>query len=467
MSMGTLSMVADAVDGRLIGADRSFAAVSTDTRTLQTGELFFALHGDRYDAAEFVAEAARRGAAGAVVDGRQQGDLPQIEVGDTRDALGALARTWRGRFELPVIGVTGSNGKTTVKEMIAAILRAEFDAANGDSAVLVTSGNFNNEVGLPLTVLRLEAEHRAAIFEMGAARPKDIEYLADIAAPTIGVVTNAGKAHLEGFGNEETVAATKGELFEALARGDVAVVNHDDKFASFWRELAAPAEIRTFGLTNGATYKAVDIREIHANESGIEFTMQTPGGEIAIRLPMAGRHNVANALAAAAAADAAGASAAAIRVSLAGARNIAGRLMELSGVGGVVLFDDSYNANPVSVAAAIDFLAERAGETWLILGDMAELGPDGPGLHHAAGERAHRLGVDRLFTYGALARNAAAGFGVGATTYDDLDTLAAALRGDAHAGVSALVKGSRCMGLDRLVALLREDEHVLSGSEET
>lgn len=462
-----LSMVAEAVDGCLIGADGPFEAVSTDTRTLQSGELFFALRGERFDAAEFVAEAARRGAAGAVVDGRQQGDLPQIEVGDTRDALGALARTWRARFEIPVIGVTGSNGKTTVKEMIATILRAEFDAPTGDTAVLVTSGNFNNEVGLPLTVLRLAARHRAAVFEMGAARPKDIEYLADIAAPTIGVVTNAGKAHLEGFGNEETVAATKGELFESLTSGDVAVVNHDDTFASFWRELAAPAEIRSFGLTNGAMYKAVDIREFRADESGIEFTMQTPAGDIAIRLPMAGRHNVANALAAAAAAHAAGASPAAIRAGLAGARNVAGRLVEMSGVGGIALFDDSYNANPVSVAAAIDFLAERAGETWLVLGDMAELGPDGPVLHQAAGARARRLGVDRLFAYGALARHAAEGFGAGAATYEDLDALAAAIRGDARAGVSALVKGSRCMGLDRLVALLREDEPVLSGSEET
>jgi len=463
MSMGTLTMVAAAVDGRLIGDDRPFDAISTDTRTLQAGELFFALRGEHFDASAFLDEATRRGAAGAVVDarreGRKEGELPQIEVADTRDALGALARSWRARFRLPVIGVTGSNGKTTVKEMLASILRVEFDTDPGAdddaSSVLVTRGNLNNEIGLPLTVLRLAERHRAAVLEMGAARPKDIEYLTDIAVPTIGLVTNAGAAHLEGFGNEETVATTKGEMFESLAAGDVAVINHDDQYASFWSELAAPADVLTFGLTNGATFKAFDIRE-SADDDHImmSFKIQSPAGVIDVRLSMAGQHNVLNALAAAAAAHAAGAAADSIRAGLAGVRNVAGRLLALPGCGGMTLYDDSYNANPVSVGAAIDFLADRAGETWLVLGDMAELGPDSPNLHRTIGQRARRAGIDRLFCIGDSAREAAAGFGAGAATFDALDELAEAIRADAGPDVTALVKGSRCMGLERLVAAL-------------
>lgn len=468
MSMGTLTMVADAVKGHLIGDDRTFDAVSTDTRTLNSGELFFALRGERFDAAQFIAEAAWRGAAGAVVDARQAGpdirNLPQIEVADTRDALGAFARSWRAGFRLPVIGVTGSNGKTTVKEMIACILRAEFDSPGGPSRVLVTTGNLNNEIGLPLSVLRLDDRHEAAVFEMGASQPKDIEYLADVAAPTIGVVTNAGAAHLEGFGSEDSVAATKGELFEALTLGNVAVVNHDDKYAAFWSELAAPADVRTFGLTNGATFKAVDLRDSRGRrgEDGLSFSLQCPVGSIDIRLPMAGQHNVQNALAAAAAADAAGASLESIRAGLAEAHNIPGRLLAFEGIGGATIYDDSYNANPVSVAAAIDFLADRPGQTWLVLGDMAELGPDGPELHRQIGARARRSGITRLLSHGELAAAAAREFGAGSATFDDLDELTRLIRNEADADVTVLVKGSRCMGLDRLVEVLCIDGDAVS-----
>jgi UDP-N-acetylmuramoyl-tripeptide--D-alanyl-D-alanine ligase len=462
MSMGKLTMVAAATEGRLIGEDRSFDAISTDTRTLGEGDLFFALRGERFDAAAFIEEAARRGAAGAVVDTWQEASLPQIEVSDTRDALGALARDWRARFRLPVVGVTGSNGKTTVKEMIAGILRAQFDADRADdpTRILVTSGNLNNEIGLPLSVLKLGERHRAAVFEMGAAKPRDIEYLADIASPTIGVVTNAGAAHLAGFGNEETVAATKGEMFEALTAGNVAVVNHDDKYASFWRELAAPAEVFTFGLTNGSMFKAIDIREAevgNARQLGLAFTLLAPFGSLEIRLPMAGQHNVLNALAAAAACHAAGASPDAIRDGLLGVRNVPGRLLSVIGAGGVTLYDDSYNANPVSVTAAIDFLADRAGETWFVFGDMAELGPSGPDLHRQIGEHARESGISRLFGFGENARTAVEAFGASGASYDDIDSLVDDLRTDAHAGVTALVKGSRCMGLDQVVDALRAE----------
>jgi UDP-N-acetylmuramoyl-tripeptide--D-alanyl-D-alanine ligase len=480
MSMGTLTMVAAATDGRLVGEDRPFAAVSTDTRTLRSGELFFALRGERFDAAAFLGEAARRGAAGAVVAAHPDrhepapdaDELPRIEVADTRHALGALARDWRARFELPVIGVTGSNGKTTVKEMTAAILRAQFEvvagadpAADDDaSRVLVTRGNLNNEIGLPLTVLRLSDRHRVAVFEMGAAKPGDIEYLVDIAAPTIGVVTNAGAAHLAGFGSEEMVAATKGEMFAGLGSGDVAVINHDDKYAPLWRTLAEPAAVVTFGLTAGATFMATDVRATASGDAAaLEFVLDGPCGAVDIRLPMAGRHNVANALAAAAAAHAAGAATAAIRVGLAAAHNVAGRLLALPGVGGMTLYDDSYNANPVSVAAAIDFLADRDGETWLALGDMAELGPDSAALHRSIGARARRSGIDRLMCIGDHAGDTVAGYGAEAAAFDDLDALTDAIRGAAHPGVTLLVKGSRCMRLERLVAALRVEAKSASG----
>ena len=461
MSMGTLTMAAVAVQGTLTGTDRTFDAVSTDTRKLQPGELFFALRGEHFDAATFIDDAARIGAAGAVVDCRQAGDLPQIEVADTRDALGALARVWRTRFHVPLVAVTGSNGKTTCKEMLASILRAAYDNAvtsDSESIVLVTDGNLNNEIGLPITVLKLRDHHRVSVCEMGASHPGDIAYLANIAAPTIGVVTNAGAAHLEGFGSEAVVAATKGELFEALGEGGIAVINRDDSNYPLWCSFASPADQVTFGLHEDADYRASGIEEQVADAScTLAFDMHMPDGTIQITLPMAGRHNVRNALAAAAAARAVGVSIEAVQTGLAGVQNIAGRLQAVKGPRGMRVFDDSYNANPVSVHAAIEFLADRPGETWLVLGDMAELGPDSARLHRAVGVRARQSGITRLFCLGTEAREAAGEFGAGALVFDAIDALREVMRDDAHPGVTALVKGSRCMGLDRLVASIRVD----------
>ncbi len=459
--MGTLTMAAVAVQGKLTGDDCTFDAVSTDTRKLQPGELFFALRGERFDAATFIDDAARIGAAGAVVASRQASDLPQIEVADPRDALGALARAWRARFQAPVVAVTGSNGKTTCKEMLASILRVAYDdpaTSASDSVVLVTAGNLNNEIGLPMTVLRLRDRHRVSVCEMGASHSGDIAYLAYIAAPTIGVVTNAGAAHLEGFGSEDIVAATKGELFEALGAGGVAVMNRDDSNFSLWCSFATPADRITFGLHEDADYRASGIEEEVSDAScTLAFDMHTPDGLIRITLPMAGRHNVHNALAAAAAARAVGVSIEAVRAGLAGVRNIAGRLQAVPGPRGMRVFDDSYNANPVSVHAAIEFLADRPGETWLVFGDMAELGPTSARLHRAVGERARQSGITRLFCLGNEAREAADEFGAGALTFDAIDALIEVIRDDAHPGVTALIKGSRCMGLDRLIASIRVD----------
>lgn len=450
--MGMLSMVAESVAGTLIGSDRAFDAVSTDTRTLRQGELFFALRGERFDAAAFVDEAARRGAAGAVVESRQDTALSQVEVADTRRALGDFAREWRQQHRLPVIAVTGSNGKTTVREMIGAILKADTEEPE---QVLVTAGNLNNDIGLPLMVLRLTAQHRAAVFEMGANHAGEIAYLATIAQPGIGLVTNAGAAHLEGFGSVDGVARAKGELFTGLPEDGIAVINRDDRYFDYWCELSANRAVLSFGLDARADFRADGLRLVTAGSSSIwTFTMHTPVGQLAIELPMAGEHNVRNALGAAAAATAAGVGVDAIVDGLARVENVTGRLRRLATPAGAVVFDDSYNANPASVRAAIDFLGSQRGETWLILGDMAELGADSDALHAAMGQAARDAGIDRLICVGEASRASAAAYGPAAETYADREALMTALDEPPGAGVTVLVKGSRCMGLEAVVAAL-------------
>jgi UDP-N-acetylmuramoyl-tripeptide--D-alanyl-D-alanine ligase len=453
--MGTLTMVAESVDGTLVGADQRFDSVSTDTRTLQSGQLFFALQGERFDAAEFVNEAARLGAAGAVVAQRQSCDLSQVEVRDTRGALGALAKKWRARFAIPVIAVTGSNGKTTVKEMIGGILRAH---VRDEAALLVTAGNLNNEIGLPLTVLQLRDRHRIAVLEMGASHRGEIAYLADIAAPGIGVVTNAGIAHLEGFGSKANVAASKGELFESLSNDGLAIINRDDEFFTHWRDLCGHADIRTFGLSESADFRATDIREVVDDaRCELSFRLQSPLGAGVVRLPMAGRHNVRNALAAAAAATAAGATFEAVQQGLAAVSNVSGRMRAVIAAGGMTIFDDSYNANPGSVRAAIEFLAGRAGKQWLVLGDMAELGPGSAELHRGVGAEAKKAGIARLFCLGRQARESAEAFGPGAASFTSIDKMAEAIKAEKQPGIVLLIKGSRCMGLEKLVAKLQQE----------
>lgn len=451
--MGTLAMVAESIHGNLVGADRAFDSVSTDTRTLQPGQLFFALQGENFDAADFVAEAARLGAAGAVVGRSRAGDLPRVEVDDTRLALGEFAKSWRARFPVSVIAVTGSNGKTTVKEMIAGILVAD---AGGEDPILVTAGNLNNDIGLPLTVLRLRRQHRIAVLEMGASHPREIACLAEIAAPGIGVVTNAGIAHLEGFGSTEAVAAAKGELFESLSADGVAIINRDDAFFHTWHSMSGHAAIHTFGLSREADYRACEIRETVADDCcDLRFDIVHGDDKVAIRLPMAGLHNVRNALAAIAATRAAGASWEAVQHGLSVMDNMPGRLRALPGVGGATVYDDSYNANPGSVRAAIDFLGAREGETWLVLGDMAELGQASADLHREVGAAAKKSGVSRLFCIGERSGASAGAFGTAGRWFADFDSLADAVMNTDKQGVTILVKGSRCMGLEKLVDMLR------------
>jgi UDP-N-acetylmuramoyl-tripeptide--D-alanyl-D-alanine ligase len=448
MMQRTLGAVAREIKGTLVGADAPFGAVSTDSRTLAPGALFVAVAGDRFDGNDFVADAHAKGAAGALVSRRASSSLPQIEVRDTRRALGLMAKAWRTTFAVPVVAVTGSSGKTTVKELIAAILGVS-------RSICVTQGNMNNDVGVPLTMLTLTDEHDALVVELGASRAGEIDYLARLAQPTVAVITNAAPAHLEGFGSVAGVAAAKGELLDYLPRAGTAVVNADDPFRGDWLA-RAPCEDRvTFGFSRSADCRVVGQPEYGA--VGSEFTLQLPDGdEVDVWLPLLGRQNVANALAAAAAAQAAGASAEDIGDGLAHAVPVRGRLRALAGIGGATLIDDSYNANPASVRAALDHLAAIGGRRILVLGNMAELGSAARELHREVGEYA-RGRCDLLFTIGDLASEAAVAFGAASRRMADIDAACAMLVPLLGDGVTVLIKGSRVMGLDQLVRTLELD----------
>jgi UDP-N-acetylmuramoyl-tripeptide--D-alanyl-D-alanine ligase len=435
-----LSEATAAMQGQLQGADRAFAGVSTDTRRVAAGQLFVALQGPNFDGHDFVAEAAARGAVGAVVSRPVAADLPQIQVADTRLALAHLAAHWRGRFSIPVVAVTGSNGKTTVKEMIATILGHQ-------GPVLATQGNLNNEIGVPLTLLQLGSEHCAAVIEEGASHVGDIAYLSQRVQPTVGVVTNAAGAHLQGFGTLEAVARTKGELFEFVTEDGVCVINADDTYCDLWRWLAGTRRIITFGLEQEAAVRG-------KWEPHQALQIITPVGELEVALQLAGRHNAMNALAATAAALAAGAELAAVKAGLESLRPVAGRLQWKPGLNGARLLDDTYNANPASLAAALAVLADCEGERYLALGDMAELGAEADSLHAAAGREARDAGVQRLYTVGSHAAQAAQAFGAQAWHFSAQAPLVECLRRDLHADVTLLVKGSRSAHMERVVAAL-------------
>ncbi len=449
MSPLRLVEIAAMLHGRLCGADALISSVSTDSRNLRAGDLFIALAGPNFDGHDYLAAAREHGAAAALVSRAQDDALAQIVVADTRLALGSLASVCRAGLAIPVLAVTGSNGKTTVKEMLAAIL-----ARRG--AMLATRGNLNNDIGVPLTLLRLRPEHRYAVIEMGANHPGEIAYVAGLAAPTVAVVTNAGPAHLEGFGSLEGVARAKGEIYQNLAAGGVAVINSDDAYAGMWRELAAGHHQISFGLRADADVNAPveSIRmDMHNSSSVMRFLLRTPNGEVQLALPLPGRHNVMNALAASAAALAAGAHLDDIKEGLEAIVPVAGRLQMRIGLRGAHVLDDTYNANPASLQAGLEVLAACAGEKWLVLGDMGELGSDAADLHEQAGRQARAAGIDQLFAIGVQSRRAAQTFGA-ARYFDSIDALIAALRGALHAGVSVLVKGSRFMHMERVVEAL-------------
>jgi UDP-N-acetylmuramoyl-tripeptide--D-alanyl-D-alanine ligase len=445
MMARTLAAVAREVQGRLVGADQPFAAVTTDTRALGAGSLFVAIPGDRFDGNDFVEEAFTKGAAGALVSRLGSSALAQIEVRDSRRALGAMARAWRASFTIPLVAVTGSSGKTTVKELIAAILGVS-------RSVCVTQGNLNNDIGVPLTLMRLTAEHDVGVIELGANHAGEIDYLASLAQPTVGVITNAAAAHLEGFGSLRGVCVAKGELLDHLPRAGTAVLNADDQFRSDWVARSRCEFTVTFGFAPNADCRVLG--EPHFLAKGSEFRMHLPDGEEAdVWLPLLGRQNVANALAAAAAAQAVGTSVDDIVAGLARAQPVRGRLRAVPGRNGATIIDDSYNANPGSVRAAIDHLAALEGRRILVLGNMAELGPTGPALHKEIGEYA-RGRCDVLLAIGDLASEAAKAFGAEGRSVADIETARAALDPLLARDVTVLVKGSRVMGLDLLVRRL-------------
>ena len=451
----TLAAFAQSCAGRLVGADAGFSGVSTDSRTVNPGELFVALSGPRFNGEDYVAAAVARGAAGAVVRTAQAAVPSQILVDDTLAALASGASAWREGFSIPVVGVAGSNGKTTVKELIAAILSQV-------GPCLSTRGNLNNHIGVPLTLFRISGEHRFAVVEMGADRAGEVATLVRIGRPTVGIITNAGAEHLEGFGSLEGVARAEGEMVAGLSADATAVINHDDPFALLWKSMTA-ARVSTFGLQPGADFTAASSHtSIDANGFVTQFTLHAPQGSVPVQLHLAGRHNLTNALGAAAAASAAGVGLTDIARGLASMRPVSGRLQFKRAASGAWIIDDSYNANPSSVQAGIEVLAQLTGRRWLVFADMAELGDYADESHRQVGVWAKAAGIERLFATGALAKLAVETFGAGASWFADTTALAGGVAaelarstpGFSPGEVRMLIKGSRFNRLEHVVAAL-------------
>jgi UDP-N-acetylmuramoyl-tripeptide--D-alanyl-D-alanine ligase len=442
--MMSLAETAAAVQGRARGPDVRFAGVSTDTRLIGRGELFVAIRGERFDGHEFLGMAHARGAAAAMVDTRYgaEAPLPVVVVDDTRRALGRLGRHWRARFTPAVVGIAGANGKTTTKEMLASILRAHA----GAGAVLVTKGNLNTDIGVPLTVLGISDAHRYCAVELGMNHPGEIEWLAAIARPTIGLVTNAQREHMEFMGSVEASARENAQVLRALPAAGIAVLNADDACRPIFLEAAGARRVVDFALERPAAVTGgYALKPLSS-----EIRLRTPAGEARATLAIPGLHNVRNAVAAAACAHAAGIPVATIGAGLAAFRPYAGRLQVKHTRGGTTLLDDSYNANPDSVRAAIEVLAACPPPTVLVLGDMGEVGAQGPQFHREVGAYARERGIGALYAMGEASRDAVAAFGQGARHFTTPEHLRAAL----PAAATVLVKGSRFMRMERVVAAI-------------
>jgi UDP-N-acetylmuramoyl-tripeptide--D-alanyl-D-alanine ligase len=450
--MMMLSQAANALQARLEGADVHFDAVSTDTRAIKQGDLFIALKGENFDGAKFVADALSRGAVAAMVSvqGYEQirSGLDPLStiliVEDTRLALGKLAAHWRSQFDIPLVAITGSNGKTTVKEMLASIL---IDVTGSAENVLATLGNFNNDIGMPLTLLKLRATHRYAVIEMGTNHPNEIDYLTRLARPDVALINNAMGAHLQGLGSLEGVAKAKGEIFAGLAGNGTAVINADDAYATMWRTLAGTHRVFDFALEHHAAVKG----KWNAKGYGGMLEVRTPAGEMRMTLQVPGEHNARNALAAATAALALQVPLAAIVKALESFCGVAGRLQRKPGLHGSTLIDDTYNANPASVHAALEVLAQATGKRIFVLGDMGELGDDAVQFHREIGIAARELGIEKLFALGTLSREAVGEFGSGAGHFAEIEKLEIAIDKELDAQTTTLIKGSRFMKMERVV----------------
>lgn len=447
LNMRTLAAVAPAINARIRGA-AEFARVTTDSRQIQAGDLFVALRGDKFDGHQFAQAALDAGAAAVMVNNAGAENLsPALIVTDTLLALGRLAAWWRQKMPARIIGITGSNGKTSVKEMLAAILRA----AASEEAVLATLGNFNNDIGLPLTLLRLRETDQYGVIEMGMNHAGEIEYLTQLAQPEVALINNAGTAHIGLLGSVAAIAAAKAEIIAGLPMQGRLVINGDDAYAAYWRQKAGAHAVMDFGLHQATTVRGSYIAQADYSD----ITIHMGDRQLAVRLPMLGEHNVMNALAAATAAWALGIADDAIVTGLQNCKGAYGRLQRKNAINGAVLIDDSYNANPDSTRAAIAVLAVVTGKKLLVLGDMGELGDDAAQMHTEIGALAKRSGIDGLYALGELSRHAAVAFGNGAHHFNHIEELTATLLPMLAEGQTVLVKGSRFMQMERVVKVLQ------------
>ncbi|MDJ0760246.1 MAG: UDP-N-acetylmuramoyl-tripeptide--D-alanyl-D-alanine ligase [Woeseiaceae bacterium] len=444
----TLMNVSNAMGGQLVGSDASFNGVSIDSRTIERDQLFFAISGPNFDGHDYVASAAEQGAVAAVVTHECDASINQIIVEDTRAALGRLGTAWRDQFDVVTVGITGSNGKTTLKEMIGACLASRAET-------LITQGNLNNELGVPLMLLKLNDSHKFGVFEMGANHAGEIAYLTSLVKPQYVVLSNAGPAHLEGFGSLDGVARAKGEIFAGEPRPECAFLNADDHYFEYWQTLVTDIDFVSFGLGEGAHVRATDV-ELHDRGSRFRLSMAT--GDVTVELPLPGIHNVRNACAAAAVVHRIGLDADEIASSLATIEAVDGRLKPIPGPEGSRLFDDSYNANPTSVLAAGEYLASLDGDSVMVLGDMLELGPDEAALHTRLGTELREAGIHRVLATGALSKHTVSGFGADAHWFDSVEKLIKALAPTIGKDSNVLVKGSRSMRMERVVEALRSDQ---------
>jgi UDP-N-acetylmuramoyl-tripeptide--D-alanyl-D-alanine ligase len=431
-----ISKAAELLECTPLQSELYFTGITTDSRQVVPGMLFAALSGQAFDGHDYLQQAQERGAVAALVSRSETTDLPLLQVSDVQSALGVLAGYWCTQCPAKVIGITGSNGKTTVKEMIASVLKQVGE-------VLATKGNFNNELGLPLTVFQLNKTHDYAVLEMGASNPGDIAYLANIAKPDVGLVNNIGPAHLQGFLNEEGVARAKGELYAALAEDGTAIINAAEPWVDLWLGINKAKKIIYF---NG---DGKDHIQAHQMEDGV--VVSTPVGKFSLQLPLPGLHNLTNALAATAVCLALEVPLEVIRTGLESVAQVPGRLNLKQASAGWTVIDDTYNANPASLYAALQVLSTQNGEPWLVMGDMKELGSDSRKMHAELGDAARTLGVKRLFALGEASTAAMDAFGEGAVHFDSREELIDALRDELKPGVACLVKGSRSMGMEHVV----------------
>ena len=444
MSLDEISAI---LHGDMIGAQAMISGVSIDTRTLSTGDVYLAINGEQFDGHDFIAQAQQQGAVALIVSKKVESDLPQIIVKDTRLALAELAGALRDKLPLKVCAITGSNGKTTVKEMIAAILAV-------NAQVLFTQGNFNNDIGVPLTLLRLNQQHQFAVIEMGANHQGEIAYTSHYAKADVAVITNVGAAHIEGFGSIAGVAQAKAEIIQSLADDGVAILNADDHFYSLWKELAGKRNVRSFGLTQAADVTAEKIvTRLQGQQFNTSFDLVVDE-KVPVELNLAGEHNVKNALAASAACLALGIELKQIQAGLQSVKAVNGRLQLFASDSGIKLINDTYNANPASLKVALEVLKQCPGESWLALGAFGELGAESAQIHSEMGRQIKQAGVQRLFATGAMAENTVQAFGAGAEYFAAQDDLISSIKQQITAEQTLLVKGSRAQKMEVVVNAL-------------